>query len=65
MVGIAIGLATSMVVFHAFESSTIPPPGLALGASAIDVVIWTCTIAILARTDRFFARVFTLPTPRG
>jgi hypothetical protein len=63
MVWAVIGLATTMIAFHAFESSAIPPPGLALTASAIDVVIWTCTVAILARTDRFFARLSTLPTP--
>lgn len=65
MVCIAIVLATTMVAFHAFESRTLPPPGIALTASAIDVVIWTCTIAILGRTDRAFARVFTVPLSRG
>jgi hypothetical protein len=64
MASVLVGLATLMVVFHALESSTMPPPGLALSASAVDVVIWTCTVAILARTDRLFARVFTSrPSP--
>jgi hypothetical protein len=65
MFWIGIILATIMIAFHAFESSTLPPPGLALTASAIDVVIWTCTIAILGRTERAFARVFTVPPSRN
>jgi hypothetical protein len=65
MLWIVIGLATAMMAFHAVENSMMPPPGLALTASGIDVVIWTCTIAILARTDRFFAGAFTQPTLRG
>jgi hypothetical protein len=65
MFSIVIGLATTIVAVHGVESSTLPPPGLALGASAIEVVIWTCTVAILASTDRIFARVFTVPPSRG
>ena len=52
-----LGLSTIMVLFHAAEN-TLVAPGRAITASAVDVVIWTCTIAILARTDRVFARVF-------
>jgi hypothetical protein len=53
-----LGLSTIMLLFHAAEN-TLLAPSRAIIASAIDVVIWTCTIAILARTDRLFARVFT------
>ena len=53
-----VGLSTIMLLFHAAEN-TLVAPGRALVASVVDVVIWTCTIAILARTDRIFARVFT------
>jgi hypothetical protein len=61
MLSILVSLAVTMLLFHAAESSTLPPPGLALAASAVDIVIWTCTVAILARADRAFARVFTPP----
>ncbi|HEY7234074.1 MAG TPA: hypothetical protein VH539_07980 [Gemmatimonadaceae bacterium] len=54
---IVMVLSTTMVLFHAIIDSMIAP-GRALVASAFDVVIWTCTVAILARTDRVFARVF-------
>jgi hypothetical protein len=47
-----------MLLFHTAEN-TLLAPSRAIIASAIDVFIWTCTIAILARTDRVFARVFT------
>jgi hypothetical protein len=53
-----LGLSTIMLLFHAAEN-TLVAPGRAIIASAVDVVIWTCTIAILAQTDRGFARVFT------
>jgi hypothetical protein len=53
-----LGLSTIMLLVHAAENSLVAP-GRAIVASAVDVVIWTCTIAILARTDRVFARVFT------
>jgi hypothetical protein len=55
------GLALIMMLFHA-ATNTMLPPGIALSASAVDVAIWTCTIAILARTDRAFARVFGKPS---
>jgi hypothetical protein len=61
MLSILVGLTSSMLLFHAWESSVLPPPGYAFAASAVDVVIWTCTVAILARTDRAFAHVFTRP----
>ena len=53
-------LALVMLAFHA-ATSTMLPPGLALSASAVDVAIWTCTVAILARADRALARVFAHP----
>jgi len=53
-----LALSTIMLLFHAAEN-TLLAPSRAIIASAIDAVIWTCTIAILARTDRVFARVFT------
>lgn len=54
------GLALLMVIVHAASNSVLPPR-LAMSASAVDVAIWTCTIAILARVDRRFARVFARP----
>ena len=57
-------LALVMLTFHA-ATNTLLSPGLAVSASAVDVAIWTCTIAILARADRRFARVFTKPPGRG
>ncbi|HKW09038.1 MAG TPA: hypothetical protein VJO33_01585 [Gemmatimonadaceae bacterium] len=59
---ILVALSTTMILFHAAIDSLVAP-GRALVASAFDVVIWTCTIAILARTDRAFARVF-IPVQR-
>lgn len=53
-------LALVMLTFHA-ATNTLLAPGLAVSASAVDVAIWTCTIALLARADRRFARVFTKP----
>jgi hypothetical protein len=58
MLGILCGLAATIVVVHAAENTILPSPGQAIAASAVVVVIWTCTVAILARTDRAFARVF-------
>jgi len=55
---IVAGLASAMLLFHASQNSWLHP-GRALFESSIDAVIWTCTIAILARADRAFARVFT------
>lgn len=55
------GLALLMLVCHAATNSMLSPR-LAMSASAVDVAIWTCTIAILARADRSFARVFARPT---
>jgi hypothetical protein len=60
LIGTVGALALAMLTFHA-TTSTLLPPGLALSASAVDVAIWTCTIAILARADRIFARVFANP----
>jgi hypothetical protein len=57
LVATLLALAAIMIGFHAAEN-TLVAPSRALVASAVDVVIWTCTIAILARTDRTFARVF-------
>jgi hypothetical protein len=51
-------LAASMLLFH-LATNTVLLPVTALLASAVDVAIWASTVAILARTDRFFARVFT------
>ena len=57
----AVGaLALLMLVVHAATNSVLSPR-LAMSASAVDVAIWTCTIAILARADRSFARVFAGP----
>ena len=53
-------LAVVMLAFHAL-TNTLLSPRLAVSASAVDVAIWTCTIAILARADRGFARVFAKP----
>lgn len=58
LLGILAALAAVMLLFHA-ATNTLLAPRLALSASAVDVAIWTCTVAILARTDRAFARVFT------
>lgn len=58
---VAVGaLALLMLVVHAATSSVLSPR-IAMSASAVDVAIWTCTIAILARLDRTFARVFAGP----
>lgn len=54
------GLALLMLTVHAATNSVLSPR-LAMSASAVDVAIWTCTIAILARVDRRFARVFARP----
>ena len=51
-------LALVMLLFHA-ATDTMLAPRLALSASAVDVAIWTCTVTILARADRVFARAFT------
>ena len=51
------GLAATMVLFHALHASILSPI-TAIVASAVDVAVWACTITILARTDRLFARVF-------
>lgn len=53
-------LALVMLTVHA-ATNTLLALGLAVSASAVDVAIWTCTIAILARADRRFARVFIKP----
>lgn len=58
------GLALVMLLVHA-TTDTMLSPRIALSASAVDVAIWTCTIAILARADRTFARVFAKPSRRG
>ena len=57
-------LALLMLVFHAATNSVLSPR-LAMAASAVDVAIWTCTVAILARADRSFARVFARPHGGG
>lgn len=54
-------LALIMLLFHA-AADTMLSPRLAVSASAVDVAIWACTIAILARADRTFARVFAKPS---
>ena len=58
MLGIIFGLAAAILLFHATERTMIPAPGHAIGASVVAVIVWICTIVILARTDRVFARVF-------
>lgn len=58
LLGTLATLATSMVLFHAAQNGWVHP-AKALTESSIDTVIWTCTIAVLARADRVFARVFT------
>ena len=60
LVATVVALSLVMLAFHA-ASNTVLAPGLAVSASAVDVAIWTCTIAILARADRRFARVFAKP----
>jgi hypothetical protein len=52
------GLAATMVLFHALYEASLPLL-TALVASAVDVAIWACTIAILSRLDQRFARTFT------
>jgi hypothetical protein len=64
LIGTVGTLALVMLIVHA-ATSTLLPPGLAISASAVDVAIWTCTVAILARADRIFARVFANPPRRG
>ena len=64
LVATVAGLALVMFLFHAATNSLLAPK-VALSASAVDVAIWTCTVAILARTDRVFARVFGRPLRRG
>jgi hypothetical protein len=54
-------LALVMLLFHA-ATNTMLSPRLAVSASAVDVAIWTCTVAILARTDRAFGGVFAKPS---
>ena len=58
LVATVAGLSTVMLLFHSAHNSWLHP-GKAFFESSIDVVIWTCTIAILALADRVFARVFT------
>jgi hypothetical protein len=58
LLGTLATLATSMVLFHAAQNGWVHP-ARALTESSIDIVIWTCTIAILARADRVCARMFT------
>jgi hypothetical protein len=57
LLGTIGGLAAIMILYHASENSLLYP-SMAIAASAVDAVIWACTIAILARTDRASARVF-------
>ncbi|HEY2377599.1 MAG TPA: hypothetical protein VGH98_16590 [Gemmatimonadaceae bacterium] len=62
LLGTVAALAASMVLFHATQHGWVHP-AKALTESSIDVIIWTCTIAILTRVDRAFARVFTPAEP--
>ena len=57
LVATLLALSAMMLGFRAAEN-TVVAPARALVASAVDVVIWTCTVATLARMDRTFARVF-------
>ena len=61
LIATVAALALVMLLFHAATSSMLSPR-IAISASAVDVAIWTCTIAILARADRTFARVFAKPS---
>lgn len=54
-------LALVMMLFHA-ATNTMLSPRLAVSASAVDVAIWTCTVTILARSDRLFGGVFAKPS---
>ena len=51
------GLATSMLLFHAFRMSPLLP-SKAFVESGLDTIIWASTIAILTRLDRTFAGTF-------
>lgn len=55
-------LAMSMLLFHAVETTPLLP-SKAVIESGIDVIVWACTIAILARLDRAFAGVFRAAKP--
>ena len=57
-----VALATTMLLFHAFEATPLLP-AKAFVESGLDMIVWACTIAILARLDRAFAGVFTRPKP--
>ncbi len=57
-----VALATTMLLFHAFEATPLLP-AKAFVESGLDMIVWACTIAILARLDRAFAGVFTRATP--
>jgi|1185.fasta_scaffold05830_2 hypothetical protein len=61
LIATVAALALIMLLFHAATNSLLSAR-LAVAASAVDVAIWTCTVAILARTDRAFARVFGKPS---
>lgn len=52
------GLVASMVLTHAVRGSVVPL-STAFAASAVDVAIWACTLAILSHIDRAFAAVFS------
>jgi hypothetical protein len=51
-------LAMAMLLFHAAEMTDLHVTRAFL-ASAVDMIVWGCTIAILARLDRAFAGAFT------
>jgi len=57
-----VALATTMLLFHAFEATPLLP-AKAFVESGLDMIVWACTIAILARLDRAFAGVFTRAKP--
>jgi hypothetical protein len=56
-----VGFLLTIIGFHSAEAAVLPSPGIALMASIAEVGVWISTIAILARTDRVFARVFVSP----
>lgn len=61
LVGTLAALAFVMLLFHA-ATNTMLSPRLAVSASAVDIAIWTSTVAILARSDRAFGGVFAKPS---
>lgn len=50
-------MAMAMMLVHALHDTSLAP-AVATRASAVDVAIWTSTVAILVKTDRLFVAAF-------